>query len=355
MAVTGIRKYNFLLQSILITIGWAAIIFFLSNGWQKSDRFFLRMIPVVIGVTFILFVNVKLLLPKLYFQKKYILYIIASATLILLTAYVLYESPFLWSDWFVDRPRPNTGQAFNNNPPVPNDGIRWIGRITPFLIAFLANTLLEISHFASIKEKQVIRSEKEKLETELKFLKSQINPHFLFNALNNLYSQAVMQAPQTPDTVMQLSEILRYMVYDSNELQVPIKSEVNYIENYIRLMSLKDSKGLNINFETNCADKDILVAPLLFSPLVENAFKHSKIEDRKDGFIDISLNADEKAISFNVTNSIPQINFTKDKVGGVGLENVKKRLVLLYPKDQHMLMIKNSDVEFEVQLKIQLL
>ena len=153
---------------------------------------------------------------------------------------------------------------------------------------------------------------------------------------------------------MQLSEILRYMVYDSNEAQVPLKSEINYIENFVNLKLLKDSRGMDVQLDLDRSATNAKVAPLLFIPFVENAFKHSKIENLNSGYIRINLKMVGEEVVFSVVNSLPKSNYTKDKVGGVGLENIKKRLELLYPGNRHDLQINRKDDRFEVLLKLSL-
>lgn len=341
--ITGTKNRIFW-EILLLWGGWVLINFSLTNGFNNPARFFRLVTPNLVGFTIIITTNVYYLLPTFYLQKKHLLYTLSAALLLAITVFVLYHNAFPWSDWF--RIIPSTRMEGMGRPPRSNPpGIRWMRELTPLIIAFLGSTLFEITRFANIKEK-------EKLATELKFLKSQVNPHFLFNALNNIYSLAVVQAPQTPESVMQLSEILRYMVYDSNEEKVPLKSEINYIKNYVDLQLLKDSRGMNVELDLSKSAADVLIPPLLFIPFVENAFKHSKIENLKDGFIRIGLQADAETIMFQVVNSVPEHAFTKDEVGGVGLENIKKRLELLYPNDQYTLAIHPSDDQFEVRLKI---
>jgi LytS/YehU family sensor histidine kinase len=291
----------------------------------------------------------KYLLPKLFFQKKIITFVLAGMMIVVLATLLLHVDIFPWSDSINFNPARQNPEMGRKGPP---SGIRWMGRVTPFLIAFLGSTVMEVFQFANKKEKELIQSEKEKLDTELKFLKSQVNPHFLFNALNNIYSLAVVQAPQTPESVMQLSEILRYMVYDSNEEKVPLKSELNYIKNFVDLKLLKDSRGMDVELDLDSPSESLRISPLLLIPFVENAFKHSKIENLKNGFIKINFSTDPKWIIFKVVNSIPEHNFTKDEVGGVGLGNTKKRLELLYPDGKHQLNISETDDRFEVILKI---
>ena len=231
--------------------------------------------------------------------------------------------------------------------------VTWLRYFIPLLISFVGSTLIELTHFANKKEKAAISLEKEKLDTEMKFLKSQINPHFLFNVLNNIYTLTVIKSDKAPDNLMRLSEMLRYMLYDSNDGKVPLQKEIDYLENYISLASLKDSRGLKIKVDFDKSHADLKVAPLLLIPFVENAFKHSKIEDLKNGFINISLKTSHEHLEFYIENSISNTVFKKDKVGGIGLPNTKKRLDLLYP-NRHLLSISDSEKVYSVFLKLDL-
>lgn len=350
------EKNNILWQILLWWGSWHIVSFFLGNGYEDFDRFVVMAFASLIAFSVVVYINLKFLLPKLFFQKKIVIFIGAGILLLVLVITLLYNGFFPLLDWFdliTPRRNPPMGEmgppAGKKGPPI---GFKWIGRFTPYIIALLGSTIIEVVRFANQKEKETIRLEKEKLDSELKFLKSQVNPHFLFNALNNIYSLAVIQAPQTPESVMQLSEILRYMVYDSNEEKVPLKSEISYINNFVELKQLKDSRGMDVTLDLAEANRNLMIAPLLLIPFVENAFKHSKIENLKNGYIKVTLKSDAEWVVFQVVNSIPQNNFTKDKVGGVGLENTKKRLELLYPNGQHELEIKQTGDQFAVILKI---
>lgn len=283
-------------------------------------------------------------MPLFYFKKKYVIFILTGILLLASTVLLLHSEIFPWSNW--SELRLNAAfEIVERRGKASSPGSRLKGRLTPLFIAFLGNTLMNIARFANQKEK-------EKLAAELKFLKSQINPHFLFNALNNIYSLAVVQAAHTPESVMQLSEILRYMVYDSNQKKVALKSELDCIKNFIDLNLLKDSRGMNVEINLDEVDPNISIAPLLFVPFVENAFKHSGIENREKGFIKIALKADNKKIEFRVLNSVPDAIVTKDEVGGVGLENIKKRLEIIYPGKRHQLNINKTNTQFEIVLEI---
>jgi len=190
------------------------------------------------------------------------------------------------------------------------------------------------------------------VEAESKFLKSQINPHFIFNALNNIYSLSQIQSPKTPEAIYKLSQILRYVIYDNTDKFVPIQKELEYITSFIDLQKMKDDEiGDNISIDINIQDKSIKIAPMLLIPFIENSFKHSYIEDTKNGWIEIKIESQKNKLLFSCKNSIPQTEFQKDKVGGIGLENVKKRLELLYP-DNYKLKIDKEDSVFSVDLEI---
>ena len=337
----AVSNQGILKQILLWSVAWLLITMSLTNGWDRLPKSLFRSIPLILGISIILFVNLKYLLPKFFFQKKIALYIVLSVLLLGLTGFILTLDIFPWSDRLVQGGRRLSG-------------LKVLSRVMPFIVTLLGSTLIETTRFANSKEKQAIQSDKEKLESELKFLKSQVNPHFLFNALNNIYSLAVIQAPETPESVMQLSEILRYMVYDSNEAKVPLKNELSYIENFVELQLLKDSQKMNVQLSLDKSAPDLMIAPMLFIPFVENAFKHSQIEHLKEGYIRINLKTQNKEVLFHVVNSIPTKKFTKDKVGGVGLKNIEKQLNLLYPNDQHDLTINETTEQFEVILKIML-
>ena len=162
-----------------------------------------------------------------------------------------------------------------------------------------------------------------------------------------------MKSEKTPDNILKLSDMLRYIIYDCNAELVPLEKEINYINNYIALQKLKDDKITNIEVDFMGADPKSMIAPMIFIPFIENSFKHSKIEDTEEGWIRISLANTNSHLRFRISNSIPKDDYTKDRLGGVGLENVKRRLQLLYP-EKHNLTIDISEDNFEVELEVTL-
>lgn len=338
-------------QLLFWGIIWVLVPLILLGG-EHPERAILRSLKIFIAVFAVVFINLELLLPKLYFQKQIINYTLASIGLILVIYFLLDWEGMPWSEFF----HPNQKRALRKLKRAPYYAhfFRFFGSITPYLVSLIGSSLFAIANFAASKEKETALLKSEKLEAEMKFLKSQINPHFLFNALNNVYTLSVIKSDDAPDNLLKLSGMLRYMLYDCKADRVPLRKELDYIDNFVDLHRLKDSKGLNIKLNLDRSQPELLVAPLIFVPFIENAFKHSKIEDLENGWIEINLATGTHEILFEVKNSIPEVKHTKDQVGGIGLKNVKRQLELVYP-GQHNLEIKQTENEFRINLKIHVL
>jgi len=231
-----------------------------------------------------------------------------------------------------------------------------------FVIVGAVSTLFKIL-FNWIKDQQKLRElEKENLQSELKFLRSQINPHFLFNTLNSLYALSLKKSDLAPDMIIRLSEIMRYMLYDCNEPKVYLEKEINFMKNYIELEKLRYGDDVKIEFSIVGDPSNQKITPLLFAPFFENAFKHGLGNRIGQGWILINFNLEKESITLSIRNSIPgsprkgvpKITKSKNtKSGGIGLQNVKRRLDLLYP-DNHNLEIHKGSDEFEIELKLNL-
>ncbi|WP_297087732.1 histidine kinase [uncultured Draconibacterium sp.] len=196
--------------------------------------------------------------------------------------------------------------------------------------------------------------EKEKSQAELKALKSQINPHFLFNSLNSIYSMARKESKDVPAKIIQLSDLMRHIIYDSDAELVSLNKEVEMIKNYIELQNLRVNKNQQIVFETIGQIDGKKIAPLLFLPFVENSFKHGLKGGSKNAFVKLKLEVSGEVLYFEIENSKGQASSTFDlKYRGIGIENVKKRLDLIYP-NQHLLKISNHKETFKVLLQVQL-
>jgi len=193
----------------------------------------------------------------------------------------------------------------------------------------------------------------EKLTLELKYLKAQINPHFLFNTLNNLYSSALKNNDnETANGLTKLSEIMRYMLNDVNENEIALNKEIDYLKSYIELQKLRFSENddIVISFDIQGNTSEVKIPPFLFIVFVENAFKYG-INFKKPSFIKIRFEISKNDLKFNIRNSVHHNNDMHQK--GVGLKNIKERLLLLY-RDNHRLEITNENNTFNVDLEINL-
>ncbi len=287
----------------------------------------LQMIPVYINY----FVGV----PRYFIIKKILLYLIFWLLIVMGMCLIIcvVEDLFL---------RPH-------HPDWLYTAEHLFGRI-PYFIMF--TFLINFSFlFDEVMRKQKLEAELKKAnaETELKWLKAQVNPHFLFNVLNNIYSLAYVQSEKTASAVMKLSELMRYMLQESNTEKITIEKEAAYLDHYIQLQLLKKRYSKKIITDVKLGNPSLLIEPMLLINFVENAFKHSNLEEQ-EAWIKMKLETVSNSLYFTVINTYGQIS-TKDKTTGIGLENVKQRLQLLYP-GHHSLSIKQADGVHTVHLTI---
>jgi two-component system, LytTR family, sensor kinase len=204
------------------------------------------------------------------------------------------------------------------------------------------------------KNKEVERLEDVIKESELQFLKSQINPHFLFNNLNNLYSYALEGSSKTPDIILELSGLLRYMLYECKEKYVPLSKELSQIGNFINLNELQIEDRGNVSLKINSINGSYNIAPLILIVFIENAFKHSQSSQSDKININVEIDCDDNGqLHFQCSNNYKALSNTDKLDKGIGLTNVKKRLNLIYP-NRHKLNIKSDDTQYEVSLQIDL-
>lgn len=332
-----IKRYIF---QVLLWFGIWSMLWISSGG---NLRFLMNNAPFFVIQILFLFGLIFYAVPKILFKKRYVYFFLLTVPLIFLFAFISSEIG----------PKPPIGrppfEEMNRGPRRPS---RFFIQFLILSISSVLAVLLETFVLANQKEKGMAEAKAELIESELKFLKMQINPHFLFNALNNIYALSVTNSEKTQEGINTLSQMLRYVIYDCERPKVPVRKEIEYISHFINMFKLKSSKQFNIQFLENIDSDSVEVAPMLFVPFIENAFKHSGIERGLDSFVNIELNVSGDIIEFSVENSLPQEPLKIDAQGGIGLGNVKKRLGILYP-NKHQLDIKKSNT-FIVKLKIDL-
>jgi len=217
-------------------------------------------------------------------------------------------------------------------------------------IGLAASVKLLLGNIESQRKEQALV--KEKLESELNFLKAQTNPHFLFNTLNNLYGLARKSDANTAPSIMKLSNIMRYILYECSAPRIPVENEVKVVEDYIELERLRYDDQLNVTFNKEVDNWKQEIAPLILLPFIENAFKHGISESRFESFIEIDLKLSAKKLHFKIRNSQSEEE-EAPSTEGIGLKNIKRQLDLLYDKN-YTLNIKSDQSIFEVELLIQL-
>jgi len=334
-----------------ILLTWFFLIF---HDFQKS---IFKSIIIVCVHAIVFYLNLKVLLPKFLEKKQYILYFIFVIGLIALV--IIFFNSF---DRLVGVEEISERMRRSGSPHGRGQGRMYLKQlafnrmilngIIVVAILFISTIYRNITE-ARRREQNEISLKTKILEAETMFLKSQMNPHFLFNTLNNIYSLSIAKSEKTAEAIHRLSEMLRYVLYESNEKFVSLEKEIKYIQSYIQLQLLKDEEIKSVNIEIGNIEKNLKIAPMLLIPFIENSFKHSNIENIEKGWIEINIKTISEQLIFSIENSIPEMTQSKDKTTGVGLKNTKRRLELLYP-DRNMLNIIDSDKKFSVQLKIDL-
>lgn len=235
---------------------------------------------------------------------------------------------------------------------INSDAILFFGAVLTNSSIFGLAILAQLFFNRYEREKRALAIISEQRAAELQALRAQINPHFLFNTLNNIYSLAVVQSDKTAEMVLRLSNLLRYVVYEGKAKSVALRDEIEQIEAFIELFQMKSEHPLNISFEKKGAVSHQQIEPMILIPLVENCFKHCDFNENPDAFIELQLSLENNVLYFMTKNTKNDTDKQKDQVGGVGLENIKKRLNLNHGNN-YELNIKEEKDRFEVNLKIQ--
>lgn len=197
--------------------------------------------------------------------------------------------------------------------------------------------------------KSIIQLKNEKAKTELQHLKSQVNPHFFFNTLNNLYGLVGKDPKKAQDLILKLSDMMRYSIYEGEREFVTLEEEVAYLKNYIELHKMRYHKTIEIQFKEDIKKQGFQIMPLMFILLLENAFKHGVENLRENAFVHIELKANEKEVHFRVTNNFDASEVSEES--GIGLKNLKRRLELVYP-NTHSLFSKKEGNIYKAQLSL---
>lgn len=312
---------------------------FYANFWSW-EMAILRGLLICLVFIIVFYINTRVLIPYLYKTKRYFLYIVTS--LMLLAVY--FGIRVVYRDYIFETP----ANILLVAKPFQSEFLI----VTSFLFIYSLSvfySLAENYFVVTARNREILR---QRDESELRMLKAQVNPHFLFNTLNNLYSLAYTRSEKTPSAIMALSEIMRYLIYEVGEPQVLAENEVRFLQNYIELEKLRIEEPDKVSLVIEKPSQGLMVSPLIFINFIENAFKHSNIDTDPEGFVQVFLAFRPSEILFTCENSISPL-VTENKTAGMGLTNARSRLSLVYPGKTD-LKINQTGLVYSVSLTIKL-
>lgn len=337
-----LRNANVTSQTIYYhLLGWAIVtmlyvgVFVMLTSWPYV--LFYSLLQVVL-MAILFYVNAELLIPRYFETHRLVRYLVLTTGLFLLVGGIR-----IWaSDWVDSSPQ----------PPFYLPRIRlYTFPLLTSLATLVFSTFYTLFQIRYQKEKQHLQIISEQREAQLQFLRGQINPHFLFNTLNNIYALTVTKSDRAPQMILGLSDLLRYLVYDSQQKKVSLSTEVEQISRFISLFQLRYPTPLTINFRTEGELHHVFIEPMILIPLVENCLKHTDLGINVQGFVTIELITNQRQVQFRTSNSYLENDTQKDSTGGVGLVNIRQRLQLNYP-NRHQLTYVRGQGQFNLSLTV---
>jgi len=314
--------------------------------WISVDLSFRVAILTLVSIMFIYYFNQKVLIPKFAIKKKKLLYAICSIVTLLIVINISAQIETYLYYKFVEEPLPyyEFKDVFSTS--------KYVALLTmTYAISCMVTFAAKAKE--TTRQKEELLSERKTLEARV--LKSQINSHFVFNALNNIYSMTYFKDEYTSGYILKLAQMMRYVMEDCETELTPLIKDIEYIENFIDFQKLRFESDKDISF-TYTIDEDQVfsIPPMIFQPLVENCFKHTPLEVDRNSYIHISLDATKDQIRFVAENSQPLLKHKPViKDPGIGISNVKRRLDLYYD-ERYMLDITNNEDSFKIELSINL-
>lgn len=325
------------------TCFWVGCILFLmftarNNSKISTDALLILFVLYGLVNISLFYLNYLVLIPRLLDKKKYRLYIVVVLVIIILYSLGKYGLALEFRPYVLNRMK---GE-------VITIGRYLTSAVLTCMVFIFLSLVLQFTADWFINERVQRDLENQRLAAELAFLKSQINPHFLFNSLNSIYSLAYQRSDTTPEAILKLSEIMRYMLYECNDNKVDLEKELQYLQSYIDLQKIRFGKKAYVDFEVNGAVTSQRIVPLLLIAFIENAFKHGVANDPATP-IQLRVDVDNDRLHFYMQNKKHLHN--RDSAGGIGLNNVRRRLNLLYP-DSYKLEIHDDADTYTCELSL---
>lgn len=337
MHFTFNKQTSFIIQFIFWVLYFLLAFKLLESNNYHNFNTILQTSIMVTTFAGISYLNALILIPKLFIKKKYLTYSIIILFIVVTTPILL-----LWSMKTIHLYLNSIESTIRTTSVSGNH--RFMRILIPTIIFLFGSTTIRLILDFSRNEKQRIQIEKERLLAETKFLRSQMNPHFFLNALNNLNAIIRLSPNKSEKYINTLANMMRYVTYDCKNNWVPIEKEINYINNYIYSQKIKD-KDISANFTINIEEKESQIEPMLLIPFVENAFKYGVFDENKQHPISITINQNKGKIYFSCKNKInlKAKENSDPSYSGVGIKNIQERLEVSYPNNYNLQIInKNS-------------
>ena len=331
----------------LLSITLITLIFYFYEE-EINTNLVIKAFITNVGFAIAIYLNLYFLVPKFLKQKHYIFYIFWLIVLLTLTSLIIQflfiyplHSLFGATSQFT---------SFNSNLHSAYFFATLVYVVTTSFLKF-------IKEWLSMQDLnlKLAKSERQKLEAELKTLKGQLNPHFLFNSLNNIYSLALIKSDKVPELILKLSDLMRHIIYEAKENYISLEKEIEFVDNFIALQKIRTSDQTKIKYSIKGDIPSGKIAPLLFEPFIDNAFKHGLPGNDNSDHITIQFDFTEPDyIYFLLKNNFEDVEHWKKTNSGIGIENVKQRLKFLYNTNEYNLTINKENQIFSVLLKLKL-
>ena len=343
---TILKKANyhrpFIFNGVLWSLAFVILLFVFSKGKSPITVDYIYTVTFLVVLAVPVSINFYILIPKFLKREKYSIYIAYFVINFIVFA--------LLSSWLLQPILDSLFPSYFFISYLSKPNIFLV-----FIIFLIATTLLKLAEdwfYFNTNENKILRLKNLQIETQLSALRAQINPHFLFNSLNVIYALALDKKEGITTAIVQLSDILRYVIYDSDTERVTLKDEIKLLQNYIAFQNHRVETPNATNFELDITDEQFKIYPMLLLPLLENSYKHGIIAGETKAPINIKLYQKDNQFQFTITNAnLNTKNTIDDKHSGVGLVNLRNNLTLVYP-NQHQIEVKASKDGFQVTLNI---
>lgn len=354
MGSTSPRSYVPILTHILV---WSLIGLFLLL-WQPLTwkieipiQFWIKQAVLFLLLLLVFYVNSSILIPRLLLNNKYLWFIVLNVFGTIVVSYIVQQVELaIHMHEHMDKAfkaAKNSGSYLRKE-----DKFDYFSMLCAMMVLGISTSLTAVQNWQKdIQLRETL--EKEKLNSELSFLKAQINPHFFFNTLNNIYALTIIDVEASREALHKLSRMMRYVLYETQNSTVLLSHELSFIEDYIQLMRLRLTEKVTIEFNRPGVLSDMPIAPMILLPFVENAFKHG-VSSLKESYITITVNQEGNQLFLEVVNTLfEQKKEGLDESNGIGLVNTRRRLDILYPEKYDLSIKENkTDKEYSVQLKL---